>query len=117
MIIENLFIFGSGGDNVKYWGGGATYAADLDSTYAIKARYGIPYANRAFFADYGTTRDPLGILWSKEGDTDDYTDSTAGSGILIETKDFITGLGVVGSDIVIYKSCLLYTSPSPRDRS
>lgn len=103
MIAHDRFIFGSGGDNVKYWDG-ADYAEDLNSSYAIKARCGIPYANRVFLADYGTTRDPLGIIWSKEGDSDDYTDSTAGSGILIETKDFITGLGVVGASLVIYKT-------------
>jgi hypothetical protein len=103
MIAHDRFIFGSGGDNVKYWDG-ADYAEDLDSTYAVKARCGIPYANRVFLADYGSTRDPLGIIWSKEGDSSDWTDSTAGSGILIETKDFITGLGVVGASLVIYKS-------------
>jgi hypothetical protein len=108
MIAHDRFIFGSGGDNVKYWAG-ANYAANLESTatppeVAIKARCGIPYANRVFLADYGTTRDPLGIVWSKEGDSDDWTDSTAGSGILIESKDFITGLGVVGGSLVIYKA-------------
>jgi len=103
MIAHDKFIFGSGGDYVKYWDG-ADYAENLNSTYAINARCGIPYANRAFFADYGTTRDPLGIIWSKEGDATNYTDSTSGSGILIETKDFITGLGVVGAELVIYKT-------------
>jgi len=102
-IIDNMFIFTNGNSYVQKWTG-AGHASNLDATYAVKARYCIPYANRLFLADYGSTRDPLGIIWSKEGDPEDWTDSTAGSGILIETKDFITGLGVVGSDIVIYKS-------------
>jgi len=108
MIAHDRFIFGSGGDNVKYWDG-ADYAEDLESTatppeVAVKARCGIPYANRVFLADYGSTRDPLGIVWSKEGDSDDWTDSTAGAGVLIESRDFITGLGVVGGSLVIYKT-------------
>lgn len=101
-IIDDMFIFTNGNTNVQKWTG--AYASNLDATYAIKARYCMPYANRLFLADYGSTRDPLGIIWSKEGDPEDWTDSTAGSGILIETKDFITGLGVVGASLVIYKT-------------
>lgn len=103
MIAHDRFIFGSGGDDVKYWDGGG-YAENLNASYAIKARCGVPYANRVFLADYGFTRDPLGIIWSKEGDSNDFTDSTSGSGILIETKDFITGLGIVGASLIIYKT-------------
>ncbi len=101
-IIDDMFIFTNGNTLVQKWTG--TYASNLDSSYAIKARYCIPYANRLFIADHGTTRDPLSIAWSKEGDPEDWTDSTAGTGILAESKDFISGLGVVGGSLVIYKS-------------
>jgi len=54
-------------------------------------------------ADYGSTRDPVGIAWSKEGDSTDWTDSTSGSATELESKDFITGLGRVGANLVVYK--------------
>ncbi len=101
-IIDDMFIFTNGNTLVQKWTG--TYASNLNASYAIKARYCISYANRLFIADHGTTRDPLSIAWSKEGDPEDWTESTAGSGILIESKDFITGLGVVGGSLVIYKA-------------
>ena len=107
-IADDMFIFTSGGDYVKYWDG-ADYAENLETTatppeFAIKARYCIPYANRLFIADCASTRDPLRIAWSKEGDPNNWTDSTSGAGVLIESKDFITGLGVVGGSLVIYKT-------------
>ena len=100
-IANHLFIFTNGYDNIQYWDGGVGDAAELK---AVPAKYCIPYANRLFIAYYGATPDPLGIAWSKEGDPTDWTDSTSGAGVLIETKDFITGLGVVGASLVIYKT-------------
>ena len=107
-VADDKFIFTSGGDNVKYWDG-ADYAEDLETTatppeYAIKARYCIPYANRLFIAYYSSTPDPLQIGWSREGSSSDWTHATSGTGTLLETKDFITGLGVVGASLVIYKT-------------
>jgi len=105
-IVGDKFCFTSGGDDVKYWdGGAATYAVDLETalTVARQARYCIEYANRLIIADYGTTRDPLGIAWSKEGDPTDWTDSTAGSSVFLQSSDPITGLGKVGSSLIIYK--------------
>jgi len=101
-IIDDKFIFTNGNTNVQVSSAGGT-ATDLSSDIK-KAKYCMPYANRLFVAYYGATLDPLGIAWSKEGDPTDWTDSTAGAGILVESKDFITGLGVVGASLVIYKT-------------
>ncbi len=101
--IDDKFIFGNGNTNVQYWDG-SNYATDLDSTTAIKARYGIEFANRLVIADFGTTRDPVGIAWSKEGDpTDLTTDNTAGEAQLLDTTGYITGLGKSYSTIIVYK--------------
>lgn len=101
-IVDDKFIFTNGDTNVQYWAA-ANYAADLNATTAIKARYCVEYANRLFIADYGTTRDPLGIAWSKENDPTDWSDSTAGAAQLFETNDYITGLGKSGANLIIYR--------------
>ena len=100
-IVGDRFIFTNGNTDVQSWnntGDAVALSADLK-----KAKYCIPYANRLFVAYYGATPDPLGISWSKEGDPTDWTDTTAGAA-LVETRDFITGLGVVGGSLVIYKT-------------
>ncbi len=100
-VADDKFIFTNGDTNVQYYDGSSV--ADLDATYAIKARYCIEYANRLVIADHGSTRDPVGLAWSKEGDPTDWTDSTAGSRTELESKDYITGLGRVGANLIVYK--------------
>lgn len=100
-IVDDKFIFTNGNTNVQSWAGGSV--ADLNSSYAVKARYCIEYANRLVIADYGGTRDPTGLAWSKEGDPTNWVDSTAGSRTELESKDFITGLGRVGANLIVYK--------------
>ena len=105
-IVNDNFCFSNGNVNVqKYTGSGK--AADLDATNAIKARYLLHYADRLIMADLqdvGTgNRNPWQLKCSKNGDPTDWTDSTAAEYDLIDTDDFITGLGKVGSDIVVYK--------------
>jgi hypothetical protein len=105
-IVGDKFCFTSGGDDVKYWdGGAATYAVDLETalTVARQARYCIEYANRLIIADYGTTRDPLGLAWSKEGDPTNWTHASAGAMAFLQSSDFITGLGKVGTSLFVYK--------------
>ena len=102
-IVDDTFCFGNGDINVQAWSGSG-YASALHATYAIKARYMIEFANRLVLADYGTTRDPLGIIWSAEGDPSTWTGNTAGSAQLLQTGDFITGLGRVGANIIVYKT-------------
>ncbi len=103
-IVDDKFCFTNGNENVQYWAG-TGYAADLNATYAVKARYCIEYANRLFLADtyVSNVRLPTTLLFSKEGDPTDWTDSTAGEMDLLETDDYITGLGKVGFNLVVYK--------------
>jgi hypothetical protein len=100
--VDDKFCFTNGDVNVQYWDG-TGLADDLNAAVAIKARYCIEYANRLFIADYGTVRDPYMVGWSKENDPTDWTDNTAGSMALLETEDFITGLGKAGGDLLVYK--------------
>jgi len=103
-VINNKFIFGSGNIDVMSWPG-TGYAAALDATYAKKARYGIEFADRLVLADLelSSTREPQTVQWSKQGDETDWTHSTAGSADMLETESFITGLGRVGPNLLVYK--------------
>lgn len=107
--VDDQFVFGNGNTNVQAYSGSG-YASDCDTSgsgiVAIKARHGIEYANRLVIADYGSTRDPLRLAWSAEGDPNTFNasdDTTAGSNIFLETESYITGLGNVGTLLVVYK--------------
>jgi hypothetical protein len=101
-IVDDKFCFGNGNINTQYWSG-TGFTDDLNASVAIKARYLLHYANRLVIGDFGSTRDPLGIAWSKEGDPTDFSDSTYGEQQFLDTSSFITGLGKVGSSIFVYK--------------
>jgi len=108
-VVDNQFFFTNGNTNLQAYSGSG-YADDGDtsatSMVAVKARYCIPYANRLIIADYGSTRDPLGIAWSGEGDPNTFNttdDTSAGAASFLETGSPITGLGVVGAQLVVYK--------------
>ena len=100
-VVNDKLVFTNGSTNVQYWDGVNTYATDLSAS-AIKARYCMEYANRLIIADHGTTRDPVGVAWSVNGDPTDWTGVGSGSVTFMETKDFIAGLGKVGANIIIY---------------
>jgi hypothetical protein len=103
-VVNNIFCFTNGNINVqKYTGTG--YASDLNATYAQNARYCMEYANRLIIADIYQSgiRLPLTFMWSKEGDPTDWTDTTAGEADILETEDYITGLGRVGGNMVVFK--------------
>jgi len=111
--VDGKLCFTNGSTNVQYWAGGATYAADLNATYATRARYCIEYANRLILGDlwfpYGAAvRHPLTIRCSKEGvinvEDADWTDSTAADYDLLQTDDFLKGFGKVGASLIVYKS-------------
>jgi len=105
-IVDDKFVFTNGDVDVQYWDG-TGYASALDSTYAKKARYCIEYANRLFLADVEISgnREPYSILWSKEGDptTFDPAEQTAGQADILDTATKITGLGKVGTNLVVYQ--------------
>jgi hypothetical protein len=103
-IVNDKFCFTNGNTDMQYWTG-TGYASALDSTNVKKARYCCEFANRLFVADLEISgnRSPITVKWSKEGDPTDWTDSTAGENDFLETEDFITGLGRVGTYLVVYK--------------
>lgn len=103
-IVDDKFCFGNGNIDVQNWAGSG-YASALDSTNAKEARYGIEFTNRLVLADLEVsgTRDQLTVQWSKEGDPTDWTDTTAGSAQLLQSTDYITGLGRIGPYLMVYK--------------
>ena len=105
-VVDDQFCFTNGNTKVKTWSG-ANYATSLSATYADSARYCMEYANRLFIADSinesTAARDPYMIRWSKEGDPTNFTDSTAGTAWLIDTEDYISGLGKAGPNLYVYK--------------
>lgn len=108
-IVNDLFCFTNGNTNVQYWDG-ANYAENLETalTVAVGARYCIEFANRLIIADYtpdvnGNPREPLGLAWSKEGDPTNWTASSAGAVAFLQSADFITGLGKIGTSLFVYK--------------
>ena len=109
-LVDDQFFFACGGNNLQVWDGSSSLAADGDTSasgmVAINPRYCIEYANRLVIADYGSVRDPLRLAWSAEGDPNTFNasdDTTAGSNVFLETESYITGLGKVGTSLVVYK--------------
>lgn len=102
-ILRNRLVFTNGNIPVQSWTGATAYASALDTTYAMKARNCIVYANRLIIADHGTVRDPVGLAWSVNGDPADWTSTGAGAVTFLEADDFITALGVVGVNLVVYR--------------
>jgi len=121
--VGDTFYFTNGNTRVQKFVNtiAAPYAVDVDATYATKARYCIEYANRLVIADFysGADRQSYSVQWSKEGDPTNWTDSTAGSIQLLETRDYITGLGKIAGDLIVYRADSLHigsrtgTSTSP----
>ena len=106
-IVDGKLCFTNGNTSVQYWAGGATYAADLDATYAIKARYCIEYAHRLLLGDFyiSTTRYPLSVRCSEDGDPTSWdTTKTAADYDQLQTDDFLKGFGKVGASLIVYKS-------------
>jgi len=114
-VVANKFCFTNGYSNVQYWNGSSATAADLDpadpdatpakANNAVKARYCLSFANRLILADMELSgqREPWTIKWSKNEDPTNWTDSTAGEADFIGTESFITGLGKVLNNILVYK--------------
>jgi len=103
-VVDNFFCFTNRNINVQKWSGSG-YTSDLNSTSATNAKFCISYANRLLLADVvvSETRKPWRLMWSKEGDPENWTDTTAGSNDFIGTESGITGLGVVGAYLFVYK--------------
>lgn len=107
-MVDDKFIFTNGNTNAQYLAAGGTAAADVDTDYAIKAKYCTTYADRLILADCysGGLRNPVLVRYSANTSVlefDSGTDATAGSFELIETEDYITGLGRVGPLLAVFK--------------
>ncbi|MFA5154119.1 MAG: hypothetical protein WC554_16335, partial [Clostridia bacterium] len=102
--VDEKFCFTHRNINVQQYTG-TGYTSDLNSVSATNAKFCISYANRLWLADMvvTATRMPWRVMWSKEGDPTDWTDTTAGAADFISTEDRIQGMGVVGSELYIYK--------------
>lgn len=105
--VAGKFCFVNGNVYGQYWNGADTYATDLNTTYCNQARYCVSYANRLVIADVyhpdDAARNPWLVRWSKEGDPTDWTDSTAGFNEFMDSEEPIAGLGVAGSNIIVFK--------------
>jgi len=105
--VAGRFCFVNGDVQGQYWNGTDTYATDINTTYCNQARYCVSYANRLVIADMyhpdDSARNPWLVRWSKEGDPTDWTDSTAGFNEFMDSEEPITGLGVAGTNLIVFK--------------
>jgi hypothetical protein len=110
--VNGKFCFVNGNVYGQYWNGTSTYATNINTTYCNQARYCVSYANRLVIADMydGDTaaRNPWKVRWSAEGDPTDWTDVTSGFNDFIDSEEPITGLGVVGSNLIVFKKTAYY---------
>lgn len=107
-IVDNMLVFTNGDTIVQYWDGGSGYATTIETSPSVakNAHFCIEYADRLVIADYGVTRDPVRIAWSKNGDPNDFTDTlggTAGVAVLLGSENYITGLGKIGTYLIVYR--------------
>ena len=104
-IVNNKMVAVNGSIQPQYWSG-SNYFANIDDSDTInKARYCIEYGNRVLVADYGTTRAPTSVAWSSNTDITEWdsgVDTTAGQNEFKDTGSFITGLGKIGPNIIVY---------------
>jgi len=108
--VDYNFIFTNGNTNVQYYNylTDATKAAVVNATYASRAKYCTSFADRLILADLysGGLRNPALVAYSANTNClqfDSGTDATAGTFELLETEDYITGLGRVGPLLGIFK--------------
>lgn len=107
-MVDDKFVFTNGAVNTQYMSAGGTYATDVNSTYAIKAKYCTSFADRLILADVysGGLRNPVKVQYSANTNVlqfDSATDSTAGSFEVLDTDGYITGLSTAGSFLTVYK--------------
>lgn len=115
--VNGKFCFTNGNVNVQYWDGtdpesGGNFATDANSTKAVQARYCVSYVNRLCLADIYDDDISARNMWilrtSKQSDPTNYTDSTAVDYYFAETQEPITGVGIAGGQIVVFKKTMFY---------
>jgi hypothetical protein len=107
-MVNDDFIFTNGDVNVQYYNTSLSAATDVDATYAVKAKYCTTFADRLILADCYSSglRNPVLVRYSSNTDPREFdsgTDATAGSFEMLETEDYITGLGRVGPLLAVFK--------------
>ena len=104
-IVDDKLVVVNGDIQPQYWTG-SNYLSNLDDSDTInKARYCIEYGNRVLVADYGATRLPTSLAWSANTDITEFdsgVDTSAGQVEFKDTNSFITGLGKIGPNIIVY---------------
>ena len=65
-MVDDKFIFTNGNVNTQYIAAGGTAAADVNATYAVKAKYCTAFADRLILADSysGGLRNPVQVQYS-----------------------------------------------------
>ena len=119
--VAGKFCFTNGDVYGQYWAGlepegsappADNFAKDLNTSYVYQARYCVAYANRLWTADmYDVglgTRNPWILRGSKINDPTNYTDSTAADYYFYDMPDPITGLGVVGDQLIVYRKTMYH---------
>jgi hypothetical protein len=110
--VNGKFCFTNGNVNVQYWSGtdpenSGSFATDANATKAVQARYCTSYVNRLILADLYDDDISARNMWllrtSKQSDPTNYTDSTSVDYYFNETQEPITGLGISGGQLVVYK--------------
>lgn len=119
----NYFVAVNGSTYAQYWDGTATTMADIDTTYARKARYCRSFGDRLILADKedetnANVRNPFLMAWSTISNPIDFdyaVDSSAGRKSFGDTGDFLTGIGVAGPSILMFKRDGFYAGYSTDD--
>jgi hypothetical protein len=107
-MVNDNFVFTNGNVNTQYYNTSLSYATDVNATYAVKAKYCTAFADRLILADSYSSglRNPVLVQYSANTDPLQFNsgaDATAGSFELLETEDYITGLGRVGPLLGVFK--------------
>jgi hypothetical protein len=107
-VVNGKLCFGNGNTNTQYWDPATPAAVELNATYAQKARYMVAYDERLWLADMTVSgsRNPWFLRWSAITTPTDFTGSSAGWKNFADTEEPITGLGVVGGLLFVYKKTM-----------
>jgi hypothetical protein len=114
--VAGKFCFSNGNTLVQYWGGDdpeitspATdnFVTDLNATYAKQSKYMIGYAGRLWLANTYNESTAIQDQWllrgSAYGDPTDFTTEGHKDYSFYESEEPITGIGIVGSYLIVYK--------------
>lgn len=109
-VVNGKFCFGNGSIDAQMWDGTAATAVDLNDTYAKQVRYMVAYDDRLWTADQLVTgtRNPWAIRWSMIGDPTTWDDTTSGYKAFLDTEEPITGMGIVGGLLHVYKKTMYH---------